>query len=279
MISKMPQGKPRSDSCLVKWTGSKRTQARAIVSRFPEKIRTYYEPFVGGGSILYEVLGGRLAVNRIRCSDTCAPLIALWQLVRKNPRPIQREYERHWNALRRRGTEVYFEVRESFNRTHDPCEFFFLLRTCRNGVVRFNTKGEFNTGYHAGRMGVTPQQTRVLLRDWHERLSGRDVDFSVRDYLEVSSRPGDLLYLDPPYRIRRSRFYNGMIDFREFYSWLGEQKGDYLLSLNGFVGDADQTLDVPAHLYDECVQIDVGVLPYRGKSSPRVTNSLYVRRR
>jgi D12 class N6 adenine-specific DNA methyltransferase len=42
---------------LIKWTGSKRRQAKQIVAQFPRKIATYYEPFLGSGSVIYELLG------------------------------------------------------------------------------------------------------------------------------------------------------------------------------------------------------------------------------
>ncbi len=62
---------------LIKWRGSKRRQARQIVAKFPRQIATYYEPFLGGGSVLYELLGTDIEVGRIEFSDICEPLIAL----------------------------------------------------------------------------------------------------------------------------------------------------------------------------------------------------------
>ena len=71
---------------LIKWTGGKRRQARRIVDRFPRRIATYHEPFLGGGSVLYELLGRTdIRVGRIECSDICKPLIELWQVVRDDP--------------------------------------------------------------------------------------------------------------------------------------------------------------------------------------------------
>ena len=38
---------------VIKWSGSKRSQASKIKSFFPETFGTYYEPFIGGGSMRY----------------------------------------------------------------------------------------------------------------------------------------------------------------------------------------------------------------------------------
>ena len=39
---------------VIKWSGSKRSQAEKIISYFPN-YDTYYEPFIGGGSIMYHI--------------------------------------------------------------------------------------------------------------------------------------------------------------------------------------------------------------------------------
>ena len=41
---------------VIKWSGSKRSQAKQIVSCMPKEIDTYYEPFVGGGAVLFDIL-------------------------------------------------------------------------------------------------------------------------------------------------------------------------------------------------------------------------------
>lgn len=40
----------------VKWTGSKRTQAKRIIANFPNKIDFYIEPFLGSGAVMMELL-------------------------------------------------------------------------------------------------------------------------------------------------------------------------------------------------------------------------------
>ena len=266
---------------LIKWTGSKRRQSRRIVEHFPRKIATYYEPFVGGGSVLYELLGSDIRVGRIECGDTCVPLVELWQVVRDDPEGLVRRYAEMWGSLKTGGKGYYNEVRHEFNTVNDPYHFFFLLRTCRNGLVRFNRDGEFNSAFHGARPGMEPETVEAVLADWWRRLGNVPVSFAVRDYREVASGAGDLLYLDPPYLNEDGQYYSGMIDFPEFFDWLRTQRGDYLLSLNGFLGDEDRTVAVPGDLYDEHLLLDNGVSPFdrlNGEVTLPLTDSLYIRR-
>ncbi len=264
---------------LIKWTGSKRRQAAGIVSRFPAQIATYHEPFLGGGSVLGRLLDSGVRVGRYECGDAYAPLIAVWKLVKDDPDRLVAGYARLWSEAGAHGRGLYYEVRRSFNRTGCPVEFFYLLRTCRVGHVRINTKGEFTSAHDRGRTGVHPDRLRPVLEAWHRKLVAADVRFSVRDYREVATGPGDLLYLDPPYRTQY-RYY-GRIDFGEFFDWLDSQRGGYLLSLNGHVGDEDRTVAVPVRLYDEHLLVQAGDIPFyrlNGRSTAPVTDSLYIRR-
>lgn len=267
---------------LVKWTGSKRRQAKEIVSRFPRRVSTYYEPFVGGGSVLYEMLGSDIQCDRIKCSDTCRPLIELWRIVKTSPRLLIDEYDRLWGELQEEGATYYLDAREQFNECGDPCLFFFLLRTCRNGLVRFNQKGEFTANFHHGRKGMRPENVKAVVEDWSRKLRENDVRFYVRDFRRVRSSENDLLYLDPPYRVDpRNQFYSsGMIDFEEFFRWLRGQDGSYLLSLNGLRAGEDWTVEVPDDLYDEHVLIAAGqssLARLNGNGGCELEDSLYLR--
>ena len=170
----------------------------------------------------------------------------------------------------------------AFHPTNDPYLFFFLLRTCRNGLVRFNRDGEFNSAFHGARPGMDPQTVEAILVDWWRRLGTREVRFAVRDYREISTETGDLIYLDPPYLNEDGQYYGGMIDFPEFFGWLRGQRGDFLLSLNGCLGDMDRTVAVPGDLYDEHLLIDNGVSTFDrllGQAAPPMTDSLYIKKR
>jgi DNA adenine methylase len=267
---------------LIKWTGSKRRQAPQIVAKFPRKIATYYEPFLGGGSVLYELLGSDVEVDRYEVSDACEPLIALWRLVIDDPHGLVAEYAENWRMLQVCGRTYYNEVRQAFNESQNPHLFFFLLRTCRDGLTKFNQAGEFNGSFHPLNLGMAPERVKPLAEAWHRRLISKDISFSARDYRQVTTKPGDVLYLDPPYETGEGRYYTGSFDFGELFGWLRKQQCDYFLSLNGFLGDEDRRLKVPADLYDRHRLLENGYSPLDhlyGRKPRLVTDSFYVKRK
>ena len=73
---------------VIKWSGSKRTQAHEIIKYLPTHFNTYYEPFVGGGSMLYAI-NPELGV----CGDVCTPLIDLWKSIQSTPKELAEQQQ------------------------------------------------------------------------------------------------------------------------------------------------------------------------------------------
>ena len=134
------------------------------------------------------------------------------------------EYVKNWRLLQVSGAAFYREARQAFNESHDPHLFFFLLRTCRNGLVRFNRDGEFNSGFHGARPGMDPETVRLIVEDWGRRLSSKDVRFSVRDYRQVTTKRVTSCTSIRRTKTRDGHYYSGMFDLDEFFDWLRKQK-------------------------------------------------------
>ena len=273
----------KSTDVLVKWTGSKRIQAPEIIKYFPDQIKTYYESFLGGASVLYTLLKSEKNCEVYKCSDLNASLIGIWKLVQSEPSRLFEDYKKHWFELKSKGKEYYYSVRSAFNEDKDPSKFFFLLRTCRNGLVRYNLKKQFTSAFHLGRNGIKPETLKNTLFEWHHLLNENDVRFEVKNYQDIQTKSGDLLYLDPPYALPESRkvvMYYGSFDFENFWLWLRKQKCSYFVSLNGFKNEDDRTVDFPKDLYDEHLLIDNGLNKYDQLCNKRVVarDSLYVRK-
>lgn len=261
---------------VIKWSGSKRSQATKIKSYFPETFNYYYEPFIGGGSMLY-------AINPSKsiCGDICEPLIELWKEIRDNPEELAHNYSIRWSRLQNEGYTAYYEIRDDFNKNKSPHDLLFLSRTCVNGLIRFNDKGEFNNSLHYSRPGINPDSLKKIIIDWSSHIQG--TSFFASDYIATteSAKAGDVVYLDPPYFHTKGRYF-GTIDFKRFLNYLDDlnRRGiKYLLSFDGIRGNENYTVDLPKELYKRHEYIVAGNSTFKkviDKETEKVLESLYL---
>jgi DNA adenine methylase len=263
---------------VIKWSGSKRTQAAEILKHVPSQYNMYYEPFVGGGSILYA-----LSPEKAVCGDVCEPLIKLWHEIKNHPEELAEAYRLRWTRLQEEGYTAYYAIRDDFNRTRSPEDLMFLSRTCVNGLIRFNTNGEFNNSLHHTRPGIHPDSLKAIILDWSKHVKG--ADFFAEDYQKTTAKAtiGDFVYLDPPYFHTIGRYYGtNSIDFEEFLDFLDglNQRGiKYMLSFDGKRGDTDYTVELPEELYKQHIFIASGNSSFKkvmDKESQQVYESLYM---
>lgn len=243
----------------VKWTGSKRSQAQEIARLAPDFDR-YIEPFLGGGAMLFLAAHPGAIGN-----DVYQPLIDLWKMIRDEPVRLIREYEQQWIALNTeldevdaskmtRGNgipKVFYDARDRFNKEPNPVDLNFLMRTCVNGIVRFNDKGQFNNSFHLSRRGMKPERFSSVIKDWSPILDG--VNLVSHDYKEVidGAKKGDFVYLDPPYAGNKQR-YAASLNPEELFIQLEKLNSRgvcWALSYDGVRGATDLTYNVPRELY------------------------------
>jgi len=237
----------------IKWSGSKRSQAPLILEHFPKKIKTYYEPFVGGASVLRYLLESDIKVDNFICSDINKDLISLWNNIKLCPAIVTEHYKKLWIEMKDIGLGInkkkyYFNVRERFNENKSPLDFMFLTRTCFNGLSRYNKSGNFNASLHPNRDGIRPETLGKILNEWSMLINEKNVSFLYSHYGKITSEQNDFLYLDPPYANTKGMYY-GQIGYDSFWDWLQEQKGNWALSFDGKAKDKDMTFDVPKDLY------------------------------
>lgn len=267
---------------VIKWSGSKRSQSEQIVSHFPKIIKTYYEPFCGSCSVLYQLLNTPdIKVDRYVCSDINNDLIGLWEIIQKCPLQLYENYYIKWNELNslpniESKNNYYYDIRNRFNKYRNPCLFFFLIRTCFNGLIRYNKKLEFNSPFHIGRPGIQPDKIKDIIFQWSEKI--QNVEFKCCSYIDIQPLDNeDFMYLDSPYFSTKA-MYNGKIDYNEYWNWLRKQKCDYVFNFDGINGK-DNTYNVPKNLYDKHLYLDKELSSYSrlNKEKIYVRESLYIK--
>ena len=180
--------KPRP---FVKWAGGKRQIIKELVKRVPESFGVYYEPFLGGGALLFELMPKKAVVG-----DVNEELINAYTVVRDRVEDLIKSLKKHRNER-----DYYYRIRSW--RPKDPVErasrFIYLNRTCYNGLWRVNSKGEFNVPF--GRYKNPKICDEENLRAVSSYLRTADVRIVLGDYRETlkTAKRGDFVYLDPPY--------------------------------------------------------------------------------
>lgn len=260
---------------LLKWTGSKRSQATRIAALAPRH-NCYFEPFLGGGALLY-LLGRPKAV----ASDIFAPLISFWKMVRDEPDHLITDYEEQWTSLQADLPSYYYMVRDRFNQQQRPEDLNFLMRTCVNGIVRLNRSGNFNNSFHLSRRGVRPDRFANAVRLWSVRI--QDVDFCVCDFEETTftATSSDFVYFDPPYAMSKNR-YVADLDLDRFFrvlEGLNRRGVKWALSFDGSRGPTTYGGVVPRSIYRRKKLLNSGYSPVsKVLNGPieMVTESLYL---
>jgi DNA adenine methylase len=197
----------------IKWVGGKNQLIEQLEALLPVDFdswdnATYIEPFVGGGAMLFYMLQRHTNIKHAVINDINSDLITCYQVVRDHPEELikaLREMENSYRALTsEEARRSYFmDVRKAYNQKDlsamdNTVMFFFLNRTCFNGLYRVNRKGKFNVpfGKYANPQICDPETIMAdsALLQRVEILTG---DFErTFEY----ARDNTLFYFDPPYR-------------------------------------------------------------------------------
>ncbi len=270
---------------VIKWSGSKRSQAEKIISFFPKKIDTYYESFCGGASVLRRLLNSDIQIKNYICSDLNKGLIDLWNEIIANPSKVSSYYKKLWEELnkdedKQRKKEYFANVRERYNKEHNPLDFMFIMRTTTNGMPRYNHNGEFNNSFHVTRNGIIPETLERIIFEWSQILNENKVKFINCSYEDIIPTEKDFLYLDPPYANTKGMYY-GTIDLEKFWNYLRQLPCKYALSFDGKSGEIDNTWNVPKDIYAKHEYLLSGNSSFKrtiGKSNNSIVyESLYIK--
>ena len=197
----------------VKWVGGKGQLIEQLEALLPadfaeRKNVTYIEPFVGGGAMLFYMLQTYPNIKAAVINDINPDLTLCYQVVRDNPTElieslsaIQKEYYALQSEEKRKS--FFMQKREMFNgKSLNPIEnttlFFFLNRTCFNGLYRVNKAGKFNVPF--GKYS-TPTICDAATIYADSKLLQK-VEIMTGDFENTFARiDGDtFFYFDPPYR-------------------------------------------------------------------------------
>ncbi len=195
-IAKILEEKPKP---FVKWVGGKRQllkQFRLLnlypPANFDPKLNKYFEPFVGGGAVFFDLLP-----EKAELSDLNEELVIAYNVIKNDVDGLIKSLKKH-----KYEKEYYLKVcaknpKELSNNVEVASRFIYLNRTGFNGMYRVNSKGGFNVPF--GRYNNPIICDEKNLRRVSKSL--QKVSINHQDYKEVlkNAKKGDFIYFDPPY--------------------------------------------------------------------------------
>lgn len=183
----------------VKWAGGKRQLLSQIKERMPEKYNNYFEPFVGGGAVAFELLPEKALIN-----DINKALINAYKQICDAPDAFLKMVNNLDAEMWEDGKKYYYSLREHYNDKLMKAEydvelaalFVFINKHCFNGLYRVNGKGLFNVPYNNSRRVSVDEGA---IRDISKYLQG--ITIIDGDFEEAckGAKKGDFIFIDSPY--------------------------------------------------------------------------------
>lgn len=182
----------------LKWAGGKGRMIGYIIPRMPPKIRTYFEPFLGGGAVFFELARQKRFENAV-IGDCNEELVNAYKVIKGDIDKLVNELQ---TGDYKYGKANYLRIRalvpQNLTNLQRAARMIFLNRTCFNGLYRVNKKtGAFNVPFGKYKNPVICDEPN--LRAISEAL--KNVEIIRTDFLSIvdGAQKGDTVYFDPPY--------------------------------------------------------------------------------
>ncbi|WP_376738151.1 DNA adenine methylase, partial [Streptococcus pneumoniae] len=165
----------------------------------PKTYNRYFEPFVGGGALFFDLAPKDAVIN-----DFNAELINCYQQIKDNPQELIEILKVHQEY---NSKEYYLDLRSAdrderidmMYEVQRAARILYMLRVNFNGLYRVNSKNQFNVPY--GRYKNPKIVDEELISAISVYLNNNQLEIKVGDFEKaiVDVRTGDFVYFDPPY--------------------------------------------------------------------------------
>ena len=183
---------------ILKWVGGKRQLLQDISNHLPDQFSTYYEPFLGGGAVLFHLQPQKAVVN-----DVNEELINVYIVIRDHVHELIEDIKKHKNQ-----SDYFYKIREldrdkqkyqQLSNIEKASRMIYLNKTCYNGLFRVNQQGEFNAPF--GRYmnpNIVNEETLIAVSNYFNKTN---ITFKCGDFEDAVKyiRKGSFVYFDPPY--------------------------------------------------------------------------------
>lgn len=183
---------------VLKWVGGKRQLLSEIDKYIPKQFHTYYEPFFGGGALLFHIQPKKAILN-----DINSELVNMYQVIKDDVDALIDNLKIHRNE-----PAYFYHLREidrnkerysKLTNIEKASRLIYLNKTCYNGLFRVNQLGEFNTPY--GNYKNPNIVNEITLKAVNNYFNKNDIKFLNVDFEEALKeiKKDSFVYFDPPY--------------------------------------------------------------------------------
>lgn len=181
----------------LKWVGGKRQLMPAIKELIPKNYNNYYEPFIGGGAVLFDLQPKKAVIN-----DFNKELINVYKTIKENPEKLISDLKTHKNK-----SDYFYDIRaldreenfKNLSTIKKASRVIYLNKTCYNGLYRVNNSGEFNSPF--GRYKNPNIVNEITIKAVSKYLNTNDITILNVDFEKALKgiKKGSFVYFDPPY--------------------------------------------------------------------------------
>jgi len=191
---------------VVKWAGGKTQILEKITALMPNEYHNYFEPFIGGGALLFSLAPEHATINDFneelvevyRCLQNQKDYFRFVELLKQHE---QNHNENYYMQIRSMDREESFKMLPPYVRA---ARMLYLNKACFNGLYRVNSKGFFNVP--SGKKIKVVAFDRENLEAIHAYFASSDITIKHGDFqLSVEgAKAGDFVYFDPPYDVYKT---------------------------------------------------------------------------
>ena len=221
----------------IKWVGGKRQLIKMIKEYLPQNFNNYFEPFIGGGALFFELKREDSFIN-----DYNPELTNLYNIIKTKPNELIDELKGHINS-----SEYYYEMRaldrdekvyKKLSGVKKASRFIYLNKSGFNGLYRVNKKAQFNVPY--GRYKNPKYLDEKNIISCSKLLQSTTITTGDFENIKDQIKKGDFIYLDPPYVPLNSSSFTSYTDvgfdedmqfrLKEFCDYIDEIGAYFMLS-------------------------------------------------
>jgi len=170
-----------------------------IKERMPKKYNRYFEPFVGGGAVIFELAPENALIN-----DINKALINAYRQICNESDEFLTAVNKLDNEIWEDGKKYYYSLREHYNDKLMKSEydvelaalFVFINKHCFNGLYRVNGKGLFNVPYNNSRRVSVDENVILKISKYLQNVTITNGDF---EEALRNAKKEDFIFIDSPY--------------------------------------------------------------------------------